>query len=165
MLKADGISSVIAELAPESGEPQNDKKPARRNRKEKAPTVTAEDGRITIRIPMKFKRRSGRKEIVLPNGEGKEASAVQESLVTAVARAHRWLALLEDGRFGSVSELAEAVGLDPSLVRRHLNLTLLRPALVCQILAGDEPDGLSLRVLLQGVAVRWEEQGNGLAES
>jgi site-specific DNA recombinase len=158
VLKADGISSVIAELAPESGEPQKDEKPARRKRKGKAPTVTTEDGRITIQIPMKFKRRSGRKEIVLPNGEGKEASAVQESLVTAVARAHRWLALLEDGRFGSVSELAEAVGLDPSLLRRHLNLTLLRPDLVRQILDGNEPDGLSLRGLLQGVSVRWAEQ-------
>jgi len=86
MLKADGISSVIAELAPEDGEARKEEKRARRKRKGKAPTVTAEDGRITIRVPMKFKRRSGRKEIVLPNGEGKEASAVQESLVTAVAR-------------------------------------------------------------------------------
>jgi site-specific DNA recombinase len=158
VLKADGISSVIAELAPESGEPQKDEKPARRKRKGKAPTVTAEDGRITIQIPMKFKRRSGRKEIVLPNGEGKETSAVQESLVAAVARAHRWLALLEDGRFNSVSELAEAVGLDASLVRRHLNLTLLRPDLVRQILDGNEPEGLSLRCLLKGVPMLWDEQ-------
>lgn len=83
VLKADGISSVIAELAPESGEPRKNEKPQRRKRKGKAPTVTAEEGRITIQIPMRFKRRSGRKEIVLPNSEGKEASAVQESLVTA----------------------------------------------------------------------------------
>jgi len=124
------------------------------------PHRNTEDGRITIQIPMKFKRRSGRKEIVLPNGEGKEASAVQESLVTSVARAHRWLTLLEDGRFGSVSELAEAIGLDPSLVRRHLNLTLLRPDLVRQILGGNEPEGVALRGLLQGVPVRWEEQGS-----
>jgi len=78
----------------------------------------------------------------------------------AVARAHRWLRLLEEGRFNSVSELAEAVNLDPSLVRRNLNLTLLRPDLVRRILAGDEPDGLSLRGLLKdGVPLRWEEQG------
>jgi len=71
--------------------------------------------------------------------------ACRERSVAESNGAHRWLALLEDGKFGSVSELAEAVGLDPSLVRRHLNLTLLRPDLVRQILAGDEPDGLSLR--------------------
>ena len=31
-------------------------------------------------IPMQFKRRGGRKEIILPNGEGREALAVQLSL-------------------------------------------------------------------------------------
>ena len=109
-------------------------------------------------VAMQFKRRSGRKEIVLPNGDGKETWGVQESLVTAVARAHRWLALLEEGKFGSVSELAEAVRLDPSLVRRHLNLNLLRPVLVRQAIDGTEPDGLPLKQLLLGVAARWEEQ-------
>jgi len=54
--------------------------------------------------------------------------------------------------------LAEAVGKDASLVRRHLGLTSLRPDLIRQILAGDEPDGLSLRELLRGVVERWEEQ-------
>ena len=157
VLKADGISSVIAELAPEGGNQAKAGKATRKKAEGPVPSVTAENGRITVQIPMRLKRRSGRKEIILPNGEGKEASAVQESLATAVARAHRWLALLEDGKFGSVSELAEAVGIDPSLLRRHLNLTLLRPDLVRQILYGNEPDGMSLRGLLQGVPVRWEE--------
>jgi len=47
--------------------------------------------------------------------------------------------------------------MDASLVRRHLGLTSLRPELVRLILAGDEPDGLSLRELLLGVPARWEE--------
>ena len=122
------------------------------------PVVTTENGRITIQVPMRFKRRSGRKEIVLPNGDARQSSPVQESLVVAVARAHRWLALLEEGRFRSVGDLAEAVGMDASLVRRHLGLTSLRPDLIRRILDGDEPDGLSLRELLPGVPVRWEEQ-------
>jgi hypothetical protein len=107
---------------------------------------------------MRFKRRSGRKEIVLPNGDVKQSSPVQESLVVAVARAHRWLALIEEGHFRSVGDLAEAVGMDASLVRRHLGLTSLHPDLIRQILYGDEPDGLSLRELLLGVPTRWEEQ-------
>jgi hypothetical protein len=160
MLKADGISGVIAELAPDGPSPEaRPEQPSPPPAPTQAPTVTTEHGRITIQIPMRFKRRSGRKEIVLPNGDAKQSSPVRESLVVAMARAHRWLALLEEGRFGSVGDLAEAVGMDPSLARRHLGLTSLRPDLVRQIQAGDEPDGLSLRELLLGVPVRWEEQG------
>ena len=163
VLKADGISSVIAELAPEGERPAAGKRqPDAGPTSGPAPVVNAEEGRVTIRVPMKFKRRSGRKEIILPNGEGRQTSAVQESLVAAVARAHRWLTLLEDGVYNSVGELADAVGMDPSLLRRHLNLTLVRPELLCQILDGTEPEEVSLRDLLKGVPMRWEEQLAGL---
>ena len=151
---------MIAELAPDGPSPEaRPEQPSPPPAPTQAPTVTTEHGRITIQIPMRFKRRSGRKEIVLPNGDAKQSSPVRESLVVAMARAHRWLALLEEGRFGSVGDLAEAVGMDPSLARRHLGLTSLRPDLVRQILDGSEPDGLSLRELLLGVPARWEEQG------
>ena len=162
VLKADGLSGVIAELAPDGAPQQSAAAQPPSPIPGPAPVVTTEHGRITIQIPMRFKRRSGRKEIVMPNGDAKQSSPVQESLVDAVARAHRWLGLLEDGRFRSVGDLAEAVGMDPSLARRHLGLTSLRPDLVRQILAGDEPEGLSLRELLLGVPARWEEQAAGL---
>ena len=163
VLKAEGLSGVIAELAPNGATPQAADAQPSPPLPGPAPVVSTEHGRITIQVPMRFKRRSGRKEIVLPNGDVKQSSPVQESLVVAVARAHRWLALLEEGRFGSVGELAEAVGIDPSLLRRHLGLTSLRPDLIRQILAGDEPDGLSLRELLRGVAESWEEQASTVA--
>ena len=159
VLKADGISGVIAELTPDDATPAAPGTQSSSPRTGPAPVITTEHGRITIQVPMRFKRRSGRKEIVLPNGDVKQSSPVQESLVVAVARARRWLALLEEGHFRSVGDLAEAVGMDPSLLRRHLGLTSLRPDLVRQILDGHEPDGLSLRELLLGVPVRWEEQG------
>ena len=158
VLKADGLSGVIAELAPDDATSAAPGTEPPSPRTVPAPVVTTENGRITIQVPMRFKRRSGRKEIVLPNGDARQSSPVQESLVVAVARAHRWLALLEEGRFRSVGDLAEAVGMDASLVRRHLGLTSLRPDLIRRILDGDEPDGLSLRELLPGVPVRWEEQ-------
>jgi hypothetical protein len=159
VLKADGLSGVIAELAPGGEAPQPGTEATSAPQiVGPVPVVTTKAGRITLQIPMRFKRRSGRKEIVLPNGDVKQSSPVQESLVVAVARAHRWLALIEEGHFRSVGDLAEAVGMDASLVRRHLGLTSLHPDLIRQILYGDEPDGLSLRELLLGVPTRWEEQ-------
>jgi predicted transcriptional regulator len=76
-----------------------------------------------------------------------------------MARAHRWLQLLEDGKFTSISELAEAVEIDPSQVRRHLNLTLLSPAMVRRVLDGTEPEGWSVNGLGLSISVSWGEQG------
>jgi hypothetical protein len=131
------------------------------------------DGRLVVVIPMRFKRRNGRKEIILPplpeGGTRSDARrapptavdnpAVQKQLVIAVARAHRWQGLIDQGRFRTITDLAAALRLDFSYVRRTLQLTLLSPDLVRAVLDGSEPDGLSLQQLVEGVAVRWEEQG------
>jgi len=45
--------------------------------------------------------------------------------------------------------------MDPSLLRRHLALTSLKPDLVRQILDGVEPEGVRLKQLLKGVEVVW----------
>jgi hypothetical protein len=138
------------------------------------PSLVERDGRLVIVIPMRFKRRNGRKEIILPpSPEGvfrcdarrppRPASAadnpaVQKQLVIAVARAHRWQRLLDEGRFKSVRDLAAALDLDIGYVRRTLGLTLLRPDLVRAILDGTEANGLSLNRLVVGVPAKWEEQ-------
>jgi hypothetical protein len=122
------------------------------------PFVRVEEGKIRVHIPMRFKRRSGRKEILIPEPgqDDKPLSPMaQRPLAIAVARAHRWLARLEDGTFGSVSELAEVVRLDPSRVRRFLNLTVLPPSLTIRILAGEESADTTLDALARNVEVRW----------
>ena len=129
------------------------------------PRLVELDGRIVIIIPMQFKRRGGRKEIIVPRGAKSAAPAVadnpavQKPLAVAVARAHRWQALLDQGRYKSISDLADAADLDRAYVRRIVNLTLLSPDLVRAILDGSEPSGLSLSQLVGGVPQRWEEQG------
>ena len=75
-----------------------------------------------------------------------------------MARAFRWKDLLDSGRFTTVKALAEAVGLERSYVAKMLNLTLLSPKIVEAIVSGNEPDGLSVVKLRQGVPVRWDEQ-------
>ena len=129
------------------------------------PRLVERDGRMVIIIPMQFKRRGGRKEIIVPcNAKNVSAAvvdnpAVQKPLAVAVARAHRWQALLDQGRYKSISDLADAADLDRSYVRRIVNLTLLSPDLVGAILGGTEPDGLSISQLMEGVPEGWEEQG------
>jgi len=125
-------------------------------------SITREDGQIIVHIPMTLKVRSGRKEIILPDAIVPDESparkpAVQMPLVIAVARAFRWKALLESGRFSSIGELAQAVKMDQSYVGRILRLTLLAPDIIHAILRGEEPSGLSLEKL-KSFPLEWGEQ-------
>jgi hypothetical protein len=126
-------------------------------------TIQRHEGRITVRIPMELKVRGGRKEVILPDHLLPEQSpahkpAVQDSLVIALARAHRWKISMESGRFGSVEELAHALKMDSSYVGRILRLTLLAPDIITAILEGHEPSGLSLGMLTKTLPMDWVEQ-------
>jgi len=125
------------------------------------PWLSERDSLLILHVPMQFRRRGGRKIILPPsNGAGREPRTVPvyKPLAVAMARAHRWEELLEHGKFRSINELADAVGVDRGYVGRLLNLTLLAPDLVEMILDGREPSGLSLRQLNRIMPLQWDEQ-------
>jgi hypothetical protein len=62
-----------------------------------------------------------------------------ETLIRALARAHRWKRLLESDRFRSI---AEAGKIDRSFVSRPLDLTLLAPDIQEAILEGRQAKGM-----------------------
>jgi hypothetical protein len=94
------------------------------------------DGRsVTVQVPLTFRRRSGRKQVVGPEGWPGPALApkparVDGTLVKALARAHRWQGMLKGGEYGSIEELARAEKINPSYLARVLRLTLLAPDIV-----------------------------------
>jgi hypothetical protein len=109
---------------------------------------------------MTFKRRGGRKEIIMPeedDTQGLRAPRSQSALICAIVRAHRWKELLESGIYMSLSALAAELGVNSSYVGRLLNLTLLAPDIVEDILLGRETDGVSLERLYR-LPRAWEEQ-------
>jgi len=116
---------------------------------------------ISIYIPLNFKRRGGRKEIITPDGlpaVAPDRKAYQKPLVVALARAHRWQKLLDDGEVASISELARNFEVDPSYVGRIMRLTLIVPDITEAILEGQEAPGLSLEKLTKPLAVYWMDQ-------
>ena len=70
-----------------------------------------------------------------------------------MARAFAWADMIENGQFGSISELADA-----AYVRRIIKLTTLAPDIIVALLNGEEPDGLSLARLVKVFPVDWAEQ-------
>ena len=116
---------------------------------------------ITVRVPMTIRQRGGRKLVVAPDGSqawAPQRPRVDSTLIKALARAHRWKRMLDDGRYGSVSELATAEKLDRGYLGRILMLTLLAPAIVEAILDGRQPADLGVHVLRVGFPVEWGEQ-------
>ena len=88
------------------------------------------DGRLTLSVPIQIKRRSGRKLVTLPNGETAPVrpwDVAPTSIQLALARGHRWLAMLESGEAKSLKEIATREGIDNSYVSRMVNLTRWHP--------------------------------------
>ena len=125
------------------------------------PTIRVEDDGVVVHIPITFKRRGGRKEIIVPENHPAadiSKAKTQRPLVVALARAFHWQELLETGKVASIAALAKQLKVDRAYVSRILNLTLLAPDIVETIMNGDEPSGLSLARLTKPFPVLWEEQ-------
>ena len=132
----------------------------------KADARISEDGRtLTIRVPLSFRNRGGRKLVLAPEGAVSWApirKRVDNAMVKAIARAFRWRKLLEKGVYSSVEEIAQAEKINDSYVSRVLRLTLLAPAIVEAILDGRQPPALELNALLKPMPIYWNLQAQAL---
>lgn len=86
------------------------------------------------------------------------AAAQDTPLMRALGLAHHWQRLMVEGRFASITEIAEAEGLDLGRASRIARLTQLAPGIVeaCATGAasGVTPESLSRHAIPQ----RWDEQ-------
>lgn len=123
--------------------------------------ITTSDGRLTLSVPIQIKRRSGRKLVTLPNGEAatpRPWDVAATPLQLALARGHRWLAMLESGEAQSLKEIAEREKVDNSYVSRMVNLTTLAPDIVAAILDDALPNHITLFDLAVDPPALWDEQ-------
>jgi len=105
--------------------------------------------------------------VTLPNGEAEPArpwDTEPTPLQLALARGHRWLALLTSREVRSLREIARREGVDSSYVSRMVNLTTLAPDIVAAILDDALPSYVTLFELAVDPPVLWEEQRARLTE-
>lgn len=119
--------------------------------------MSADGQTLTVIIPLAVKPHGGRKAVITP-GVLEVESRHDVTLIKAVARAFRWLRMLETGRFATITELAAAEKINASYVSRILRLALLPPGIVEAILDGRQPEGMTLLVLTRCVEAGWKQQ-------
>jgi hypothetical protein len=116
---------------------------------------------ITVRVPMKIRRRPGRKTVVTPVVDGlptHTATRADPTLLKALARAFWYQRMLDERRYASISEMAAAEKLDRGYLGRLLQLTLLAPDIVEAIVEGRQAEGVTLPKLLHSVPLAWDQQ-------
>jgi hypothetical protein len=74
-------------------------------------------------------------------------------LQLALARGHRWLAMLASGEASSMKEIALRERVDDSYVNRMVNLTTLAPDIVAAILDDTLPPEATLFELAAGTTL------------
>ena len=76
---------------------------------------------ITVRVPLAIRHRPGRKTVVTPMGESKSTvtTRIDPALVKALARAFRYQRMLDNGVYGSVTDMAAAEKIDRGYLGRR----------------------------------------------
>lgn len=114
---------------------------------------------ITVRVPLKIRRRPGRKTVVTsePDCGAPVQVRADPTITKALSRAFRYQKLLDDGRYSSITEMAAKEEIDRGYMGRLLLLALLSPAIIEALLRRPLPHG-SLHQLGRAAALPWPQQ-------
>ncbi|MEH6413842.1 LacI family transcriptional regulator [Pseudomonas sp. CGJS7] len=122
-----------------------------------ADIVHISNGDTVVRIPVRLRRRSGKRRLRQTKVHCAELAPDLTALQAALARGYRWRDMMDAGEVASMKDIAEAENIDRSYVARMINMTLLAPELIEAILDDTVPDWT-----LDDVAIappdRWDEQ-------
>jgi hypothetical protein len=123
-------------------------------------SISMDGSTVTVHIPVTFRQRAGRRQILSPSGSApwSPAPRVDTALLKAIVRAHRWREMLESGEYSSAADLAKAEKVNASYLSRILRLTLLGPEIVEAIIVGKQPPMMQVDDLLKPVPAQWQQQ-------
>lgn len=114
---------------------------------------------IRVLIPLKVRRKNGRRKILPPaDYRPSEDRTPEPHVLRAIGRAWGWRRRMEAGEFATVHDLAKAVGLGERHVSRQLRLAYLSPTVLKRLTCGRESPAVSLMCLIDIAAEPWVEQ-------
>lgn len=117
------------------------------------------DSTISILVPIKLKRKGCRKLIISPDSAPAQTSVRQDAtLMNGIAKAWRWQALYERGRFSCLNDFAEKYKINKSYAARIMRLNMLAPDIRLAIMDGTQPKSLQLADLMHPFPEDWQKQ-------
>ncbi len=121
------------------------------------------DDPMVIEIPVQFQRKAKRKRITTPDGRNvvdMSNENIDDALIKAIARAHRWQEMLDTREAKSIADIANQEGLPKSYASQVIKLTELAPDITSAILEGKQPTTLQLKDLIKAgpLPLNWNEQ-------
>jgi hypothetical protein len=119
---------------------------------------------VTVHVPLMFVVRGGRKTIISEVPYTAPRTRFDDSITKALARAHRWRSLIENGTYASITELAKDKGVNDTYACRLLRLSLLAPDIIEAIL-DRRGTHLTLDTLVQSLPLEWDKQQTVLRAS
>ena len=122
--------------------------------------TSIKDGEMSVFMPLKLKKRGGRKMVLAPEGVQPPAddSGVDMTLLKALVKAYLWQQQLKSGKYSGMKELCERESITAKYAQLILRLNFLAPKLKEAIINGTQPRHLKLADLMNNVPLLWNEQ-------
>ena len=96
--------------------------------------------------------------LIVNNGEYKEVN-INPFLVKIIAKGHYWNKLIDEGKVQTAKEIAEyEKEHNVDYVKKAIRLNILSPRIVEKVLAGIQPEDLTVEKLCNIKTLDWEEQ-------
>ena len=95
-------------------------------------------------LPASLAKAKARLSLVVP---GQTSSHPDPALIAIVAQARSWVEELTSGRLATIAQIAAAHGVTPPYVSKFIGAAFLAPDLVCNIVEGTQPRGISVASL------------------
>ena len=112
-----------------------------------------DDVETPLQAPFKTRRRGVETKIIV----GDMKPAPDRTLLRGLAKAHRWVANLQEGI--PIAEIARRENVSEAYIRTRVQLAFLSPKLQQAILDGTQPAGLTLEKLVRGqLPLDWTSQ-------
>ena len=114
---------------------------------------------IQVFVPLKVRKKNGRPKIMPPTDYLPSEDQTQDPhILRAIGRAWGWRRRMEAAEFGTVRDLAIAVGLPERHVSRQLRLAYLAPEVLKRLVYRREATAVTLMQITECATLPWREQ-------
>lgn len=121
---------------------------------------------IQIFVPLKLRMKNGRPKILPPaNYLPSEDQTQDPHILRAIGRAWSWRRRMEAGEFGTVRDLARAVGLSERQVSRRMRYAYLAPTVLKRLVYKREKLAVTLLDLIEIATLPWHVQESAAFEA